>query len=78
MGDFDPGEGISRQGGGDWEGLFEGLLPFLSPEVRKSDILRVLDLVGMAIPDLDEFLCCFTLLLTMMEGRSEGEGEGVK
>ena len=38
VGDFDPGEGISRQGGEDGEGLFEGLLPFLSQEVRKSDM----------------------------------------
>ena len=34
MGDFVRGEGFSRLGGGDWEGLFEGLLPFLFPGVR--------------------------------------------
>ena len=32
--DFVRGEGFSRLGGGDWEGLFEGLLPFLFPGVR--------------------------------------------
>ena len=42
-------------------------------------MLSVLDLVGIAMPDLKVFLdCFFTWLLTMMEGRSEGEGEGVK
>ena len=34
MGDFVRGEGFSRLRGGDWEGLFEGLLPFLFPGVR--------------------------------------------
>ena len=34
VGDFDRGEGFSRLEGGDWEGLFGGLLPFLSPGVR--------------------------------------------
>ena len=34
MGDFVRGEGFSRLGGGDWEGLFEGLLPFFFPGVR--------------------------------------------
>ena len=39
-------------------------------------MLSVSDLVGIAIPDLKIFLgCFFTWVLTMMEGRSEGEGE---
>ena len=47
--------GFQDSGGGD-EGLFEGVLSVLSPEVRKSDIWRDLDLVdGMGIPDF-EFL----------------------
>ena len=46
----------SRSVGGDGERLFEGLLPFLSPEIRKSDMWCILDLVGRGIPDFDEFL----------------------
>ena len=43
-------------GGGGDEGLFEGLLPDFSPEVRKSDIYHDLDLVdGTGRPDF-EFL----------------------
>ena len=47
-------QGGFQDRGGEDEGLFEGLLPVLSPEVRKSDIWRVLDLVdGMGIPDFE-------------------------
>ena len=52
VGGFEPG-GILRQWGEEYEGLFEGFLSVLSPEVRKSDIWRDLD--GVGIPDFELF-----------------------
>ena len=88
VGDLDEGGGGGAKTGGVEEevllvGLFKGLLPDFSPEVRKSDMYQDLDLVdGTGIPDF-EFLWFFTLLLTMMmvedegdDGGNEGEDEG--